>query len=370
MNSLREFTSYLLGLAGVILACNGYASPQSEYIRVTDYLAEHPDQPKIMARFSDVVRSTPKALTAQQTAPVKVAVVYPGVQSSDYWRRSLKAFERRLQDLKVNYEIKTYLSRPSVDLDLQAEQLIEALHWRPDYLIFTVDALHHRSMIERVILRGKPKLILQNITTPITDWRFKRPFMYTGFDHALGTELLAERMLNKEQLNRFGLLYFSQGYVSVMRGDTFLSAAQQHANNKMVGGFYTDGNRGKARAATTQLLKDEPDMNMLFACSTDIALGALDALRDAGKIGKVTVNGWGGGDAELQALQAKELDLTVMRMNDDASVAMAEAIKLDLEGKASQVPHIYSGDMVLIDQNTSQEMIQKYKSRAFRYSNE
>lgn len=55
-----------------------------------------------------------------------------------------------------------------------------------------------------------------------------------------------------------------------------------------------------------------------------------------------------------------------MRMNDDTGVAMAEAIKMDLEDKP--VPTVYSGDFEIVTSQDSEERIQELKLRAFRYS--
>lgn len=79
------------------------------------------------------------------------------------------------------------------------------------------------------------------------------------------------------------------------------------------------------------------------------------------------INGWGGGSAELDAIAKKELDVTVMRMNDDTGIAMAEAIKLDLEHKP--VPTVFSGDFEIVTKNDSPERLSKLKKYAFRYSN-
>ncbi|MFC6672267.1 hypothetical protein [Marinobacterium aestuariivivens] len=80
------------------------------------------------------------------------------------------------------------------------------------------------------------------------------------------------------------------------------------------------------------------------------------------------INGWGGGDAELEALARGELDLTVMRMNDDNGVAMAEAIRADLEQHGDRVPQVFSGDMVLLTRNTPAAELEALRARAFRYS--
>ena len=57
-----------------------------------------------------------------------------------------------------------------------------------------------------------------------------------------------------------------------------------------------------------------------------------------------------------------------MRMNDDNGVAMAEAIHLDLAGRAAEVPTVYSGDMMVVDGDTTPQELERLKARAFRYS--
>jgi len=356
-----------------VLASQASAGLFSEdYLRIDQYIEENPQQKNVMQRFSQIVRDPAVSINRNIDTPTRIAVIYPAIQASDYWHRSLKAFEARLKELDVNYELKTYLSRPSVDISLQSEQLADALRWNPDYLVFTIDALRHRTMIERILTRGRPKLILQNITTPVKLWQYQRPFMYVGFDHAIGTELLAESMQHQvagqKSPVKYSMLYFSKGYVSQMRGDTFASHVSGNPHIKQVSSFYTDGNRLRAKEATLKTLQQNPDLDMIFACSTDIALGAIDALNEKGLSDQILINGWGGGDSELTELQAGKLDLTVMRMNDDNGVAMAEGIKLDLEGRGNQVPHIYSGDIRLLSKETSAEQIEKYKKWAFRYS--
>ncbi len=359
----------LLCLTLLLTTGPSLAQAEVNYVRMGTYLQQHPEQVEITEQFANLVRQPGTPLTATQNKPVRIAVIYPALQTSDYWRRSVASFEARMKELNIRYELKPFYSRPSVDIKLQSKQLNQALNWQPDFLIFTLDALRHRRMIERILVRGKPKLILQNITTPLRQWQRHRPFMYVGFDHAAGTRQIADYMLKKNQFSgSYLMLYFSHGYVSAMRGDTFATEAAIHPAISQVASYYTDGNRKLSRDAVRRTLNEEKDLSFIFASSTDIALGAADALSEAGLKGKVMLNGWGGGAAELAALQHGALDVTVMRMNDDNGVAMAEAIRLDLQGLSEQVPHIYSGDIQLINRETPPEEIKALKARAFRYS--
>jgi len=358
-------------LLAVLWLATATASSAEEYIRVQDYIAQNPAQPPLMQQFSRLVHSAPTQLQVPQQRPAKIAVIYPALQSSDYWHRSLTSFEHRLQQASLQYELKTFFSRPSIDAPLQSQQLNEALQWKPDYLVFTLETVRQRRLIEQVLAKGTPKLILQNITTPLTGWQSHRPFIYVGFDHAQGSRLLADWMLKKANYQaNYLMLYFSPGYISKMRGDTFAAEAARYPGVRQVAQYFTNGDQRKAYKATHRALGKYPEINMIYANSTDIALGALQALKELGQENKVLLNGWGGGSSELEVLEANGLDVTVMRMNDDNGIAMAEAIKLDIEGKGASVPHIFAGDIKLLHNQTSATQISDLTKEAFRLSDQ
>lgn len=365
------FRAAILATLVLPFALSGASAGASDhYIPVDDYLARHPEQQALMADFSSRVQSPAIPLAATPRRTVRIAVIYPGMQASDYWRRSLASFEARLEALRVPYELKTFMSRPSVDVDLQARQLTQALQWRPDYLVFTLNAVPHLRMIERVLALGSPRLILQNITTPLADWAADPPFLYVGFDHVQGTRLIADWMLERAgHHGKYLMLYFSPGYVSRMRGGTFAAAAARHAKVEEVEAYYTDGDPDKAYRATLETLEAHPDLKMIFAGSTDVALGALRALRETDRL-DVLLNGWGGGAAELEALEDGGLDVTAMRINDENGIAMAEAIRMVLIGQATRVPDIFAGDIALITRDTPPEEVERLERRAFRLSDE
>jgi len=341
---------------------------EEQYITIDSYVAEHPEQRAAMDEFAQIVRNPAKPSTIKAERPLRIAVIYPSLQATDYWRRSLVSFEQRLKNIQIPYELKFFSSRAAIDVALQSQQLSEALQWQPDYLVFTLDIAPHSRMIERLLSRGKPKLILQNITTPLQRWQGHQPFMYVGFDHAQGTGLLAKRMLDEiNHQGKYLMLYHSPGYVSQMRGDTFAREAAKYPEVIQVSAYYTDNKREKAYQATLNSLKKHPDLKMIYACSTDTALGALQALRETDRL-DILLNGWGGGDAELEALQQQGLDLTVMRINDDNGIAMAEAIKLDQGKQTARIPHIFAGDFELLDKGQSRSEINRLKQQAFRLS--
>jgi len=296
-------------------------------------------------------------------------MVYPSNQISDYWRKSKISFEKRLKELKINYELIDYSSKPITELKKQSFHLQKALKKDPDYLIFTLDANKHMKFAERIISKKRTKLILQNITTPLVKWEDKQAFLYVGFDHFTGTKLLADHFIKKTKgEGNYAVLYTSKGYVSYMRGEKFIDYISTNSNLKLTHEYYTNTSKEKAKIATLDLLERNKDIKFIYATSTDIALGASEALREKKLLGKILINGWGGGCDELNAISSSQLDFTVMRMNDENGVAMAEAIKLNLEEKINSIPTIYSGSFVLVEKGISNDKLLDLRKKAFRYS--
>ncbi|MFB9136789.1 substrate-binding domain-containing protein [Vibrio sp. AK197] len=338
----------------------------SGYWQYDEYLSTHPKQKALTEQLAQLVRGNPVRLSSSPKPPISISVVYPGQQISDYWVRNIKAFEMRLEKLGIAYEINQVFTRPNIDFRQQSVSLLDAIHNKADYLIFTLDTTRHRKFIEHVLSSTDTKLILQNITTPVRAWDGQQPFMYVGFDHIKGTQVLSQYYLEHEPPeSRYSVLYFSEGYVSDARGNTFIESMSHKNDYKLASAYYTKATRRSGYETALQAVENDPNINFIYACSTDVALGAAEALKELGRQ-DILLNGWGGGTAELEAIANGDLGVTVMRMNDDTGIAMAEAIKLDIEGK--EVPTVFSGDFELVTSSDDQQKLNALKQRAFRYS--
>ena len=363
----KALLSSILSLVGFVVSPVSQSSQVlNGYWAYQDYLNEFPEQKNLTNALSEVVRNRPSPLMRTKDKPIKISVVYPGQQVSDYWVRNIAAFEKRLDKLNVNYQLSQVFTRPNSDMKQQSLSLMEALESKSDYLIFTLDTTRHRKFIEHVLDSTDTKLILQNITTPVREWHKHQPFLYVGFDHAEGSRKLAEELGHRFPENTsYSVLYFSEGYISDVRGDTFIRQVNKNNKFQLKSAYYTKATKESGYKSAKASLTQYPNVDFIYACSTDVALGAIEALQELGRK-DVLINGWGGGSAELEAIQKGDLDITVMRMNDDTGIAMAEAIKWDLEGKP--VPTVYSGDFEVVTKEDSPQRIEELKKRAFRYS--
>ena len=150
----------------------------------------------------------------------------------------------------------------------------------------------------------------------------------------------------------------------VTNGHTDLIARASRVFNEVIVGVASSPSK-KPRFDLTQRVKMIEEVTKHLSNVTVVGFTGL--LVDFAKENKLdfTINGWGGGSAELASLSLKKngIDLTVMRINDDNGVAMAEAIKYELEQKTPLIPRVFSGEMVIIDKETTKEEIEKLKKR-------
>lgn len=336
-----------------------------------DYIKQDPQTLEKITGFQKTIQNaTPPKLKTKFTFPASITIIYPGNQVSDYWKRSQKSLRKRLQQSELNFNIKSFFTKSDSNINLQEKIINNELKANPDYLIFTLDAIRHQSIIEKIIAKNKTKVIIQNITTPIEEWENAQPFLYVGFDHESGTKKIAEEYIRRTNgKGNYAVFFGPIGYVSQMRGETFIDYIHSNSSLRLAAAYYVDFNREKARNAALDLLSYQKNIDFIYACSTDIALGITDALKELNMQNKIMVNGWGGGSLELQLIESQELTMTIMRINDDNGVAMADAIILDITGQSNLVPLVFSGEMVLITKETPKETIEKFEDQAFRYSN-
>ncbi len=340
-----------------------------EYWHIGEYLAKNPKQATILSNFEKLIKSDAKEISVKQKKKVKIALVYPDLQISDYWRRSILALKKRLTESKIDYELELIPAPTGSGKNESSKEIIEAVKKGPDYLIFTLNINEHSKLVNQILSYSSIKLILLNITTPLKSWGNKQPFFYAGFDHELGTQILIDDIKKKlPNGGDFIVLYHSEGYVSRMRGDYAIKQLLKDKKWNLVSRYYTDGQGSNAEIALKDFFSRKKKVDLVVSCSTDISLAA----RKFKKNSPFLLNGWGGGTAELDSIKndREGIDLTVMRINDDSAIATAEAIKLDLQGDSQKVPLVYSGEMVLVDKTTSPEKMNSLEERAFRYSNE
>lgn len=343
-------------------------SSYAELNRLQAYQQANSSNQQLVNSFNQVVAAPAQALTVKQDKPILIYSITPTVQISDYWRRNQLALQLRLDELGIKYQLKGHDLKANSSEEQKRRLLHRALSYNPDYMILTFTTSVEIDFIERMVRGTNTKLIVQNVTEPVQAWGATQPLIYVGFDNRIGTQMLADYFQQYfPNTTKYAVNDYFPSYISRTRGQSFIDAMSKFKRFDLQSREHTQATHGSARSFTKKLVAKYPDLNFIYASATDIALGTSSELISEGRT-DILVNGWGGGDAELKAIQDKELLMTVMRMNDDNGVAMAEAIKYSLEGKEQLLPLVYSGEFKLVTQQTTAEQIKAYKQQAFRYS--
>lgn len=342
---------------------------EQESWTMLDYFELNPDEKVKLDELRAVVTADAVPIDIELDRQF-IAFVSPSFNLSEGFARGRIAFEKRLQELKIPFQIDDY---GSTDQDHQRQSahvdaIIAAGTERYSFVVFGPTELGiQKANIERMIEAGL-KVVLWNYTTPLKDWEGKQPLSYVGFDHAEGANLLCDWTLERTGgQGNFAVMRFIPGFIDDQRNGVF-SDCVERGGMVNVYDHFAEGDNEKAYQGTQSTLTAYPDIVMIHAGNTATALGAATAAVERGVAGKILINGWGGGRSELDAILAGSLQVTPLRLADDFGVYPAEIFKLLLQGKEDRIPLVGAGDYILVDDSFSAQDMLDSTEFAFRYS--
>ncbi|TYP47896.1 sugar ABC transporter substrate-binding protein [Thermosediminibacter litoriperuensis] len=136
---------------------------------------------------------------------------------------------------------------------------------------------------------------------------------FIGTDNILGGKIAGERVI--KLLNgkgKVGLILGVPGQQTMRdRADGFKEAIKAAPDIKLVAEQPANSERALAMTVMENILQAHPDINAVFAASTLMAMGALEAVEAAGKIDQVKIIGFDSQKESLEAIKAGKLDSLV-----------------------------------------------------------
>jgi erythritol transport system substrate-binding protein len=108
------------------------------------------------------------------------------------------------------------------------------------------------------------------------------------------------------------------------RSNGYETVLSQYPDLKKVGKEVADWDRTKGYNKMQSLLQANPDINGVIAGNDEMALGAIAALKEAGKLANVKVGGFDGSPDAVAAVKAGEMQYTVLQ---PVAIFSAEAVK-------------------------------------------
>jgi ribose transport system substrate-binding protein len=156
------------------------------------------------------------------------------------------------------------------------------------------------------------------------------------------------------------------------RFDGLHQALEENPGVELVAYEAADWDRTKAFEKTKNMLAANPDIDGIWAANDNMALGALEALREVGLAGKVLVTGCDGVEEIFDAILAGEAAATVY--NDSkyqAGIGLAIALaakngEIDVEALSNEKRQFFA-DAVNVNQSNVQDVIDTYVEGAPEY---
>ena len=361
MGRLRYFFIWIvLGCSGVTVQA---ANMALDLMDSEAFYQLMPRQGPLAEQFTTIVNSPPNPMRVSQKRAVRIALLLFGDVNSLENKSILVTFRKRMRELNIDYRLDTYSDSFESDGDLSAYfKMVDA---QPDYIVMTKLGSVQRRFIERFLLSGKPKVILYDFATPLTHWVNHPPLMYIGFDQKKATSMLAsflERQLPEDIT--ISALVLPTGYLGHMRCDLFLDEMEKY-HRKVDRILTVSDDKNSAYQAAVELLKKNPP-DFIFSCTQNISEGVVMALNKTDSGSKIQTNAWGVSENGLADLESRKLKASVLFMEDDLSIAVAEAIKLDLEGR--NMPNLYVANSMLVPAELDLESLRLMVQQAHHYS--
>ncbi|MBJ7536513.1 substrate-binding domain-containing protein [Marinomonas transparens] len=328
-----------------------------------DFYQAYPRQLPLAEQFSNIVASSASPLAVPQSKSINVALLLFGDSKSTKNRALLLSFKQRMRELRIDYRLTVYVDKSEFADDL--DSYFEIVNLQPDYLVVTGFHRTSRQFVERFLHAGKPKVIFYDLATPLLHWMNHSPLIYIGSDQVKATKMLAS-YLDRQLLPNAIIAAFilPAGYLSHSRCDVFLDEMTKYNRPIKQINMITD-NQKNAKQAATRLLRAS-SVDFIFSCSQNIANGVIAALEENKVFTGAQTNSWGGAVQDINNLQGQKLKASVLFMRDDLSIAIAEAIKLDMEGKG--MPKLYVAHTSLMPAELDLESLHLMIQRAYRYS--
>lgn len=330
------------------------------------FYQQAPDQRPLSEQFATKINSPPILLSRPQEAPIQVAVLLNSDVEDLINQTFLLAFKRRMAELRIEYQLEIYTSTKANQndrADLDAYNKIRET--KPDYLIVTgLDIVQSRA-IEWILRSAKTKVIFYDLATPLKSWVNHSPLMYIGVDQIKATQMLASYLDRQLPDNaKIAALILSSGYLEQMRCNVFLDEMTKYHRPVIRIQTVPDSEIGALRAARKLFKHIRPDF--VFSCTQNISNGVVQAIDENTLLKSVQTNSWGLSRQDVDNLTRKRLLVSMLFMWDDLSIAVAEAIKGDMEEQT--MPTLFTGRATLMPAELDPESLRLMRLQAFRYS--
>ncbi len=302
--------------------------------------------------------------------PVRIALIYPSADVSDFWARAYLALTARLDQLGIPFETTEFASR-QIEHELQSTYATQVNQDGDlyDFVIFGPSELATQAdNIDKLSANNDFRTFVWAFHTPLKDV-VNQPDNWFDFSSSFGAARMCDFAL--ETYGRditYALIRGIPGITDNQRSGEWADCVNERGGWTMAYEHYGEYTREGGSTGTNLIVQAYPEVTFIHNANTAMAMGGMESLIAAGRHTDIVSTGWGGTGLELDAIRRRELNATPMRMGDDVGAATAEAIKYHLENRATELPYVFLGRILVAHDGMSNEEIDALEQEAFRFS--
>lgn len=278
--------------------------------------------------------------------------------SNDFWATMKTGIEDEAKELGITVDIFAATSEDDTEGQLKIfENCVSK-----GYKAIGVAPLSPTNLINGIVQANKKGIYVMNIDEKIDMDTLESAggsvIAFATTDNEAVGKKAADYIIDK--LATGGQVAIIEGKAGNASGESRKSGATTafKANDKIkiVDSQPADWDRQKALDTATNMLQMYPDLKAFYCCNDTMALGALQAVKNANKLGKVLVVGTDGAAEALTSIKDGELTATVAQ--DSAGIGatsldqMVNAVKTSAEIDSTVEPKTIPVDSYIVDSTT------------------
>jgi ABC-type sugar transport system substrate-binding protein len=294
-----------------------------------------------------------------QDTPLRIGFVSHQHDITDLFGQLEIGFRDRLDAEGVEYEMFQAAPSASGRHDEMLNILENMANLNLDYMVFGPSSLEQNTPGLVEVAEAGTKLLM-------VDYEPKEDAMFPFGDAVLNWSVYNHGQMGEATGNWIANHFKEQGKdeanVIMIWGPIASEISQARGNGVIKGmedteGFtaniiyegYADFQRERAYAEVERALIAYPDVEVVVAMNSVMALGSMAALEADGRIDSVVVTGMGGQADELEMVARGKIGVAVFRDPRSMGANSAEALIMDMQGRGAEIPKVLYTDLRTLD---------------------
>jgi ribose transport system substrate-binding protein len=270
----------------------------------------------------------------KKSGPIRLAVV-PKAVGFSFWEDAHKGAEcaaSKAKDVKVSWDGVSAETDVSGQVDLLQNFLSSGVN---GLVYAATDAKTLAKVTKGALDKGTPVMNIDSGTDPQPS---NVPVFAT--DNVAAARKVPDLLAQKlgKAGGKVAFIPFQAGTVTNdQRTQGFKDGLKRHPELKLVATQSSQSDVNTGLRVTHDILTAHPDLDAIFAANEPGVIGAAQAVKQAGKSGKIVIVGWDAAPDEVKGVQSGEISALVVqnpfRMGYDATSAMVERIRKGTKSK-------------------------------------